>query len=58
LNSKVQINLPAKKNRKSSDSGVKYESAYEKYHWKQCFVILCGNILLIYKKFVGALSVS
>jgi len=56
LNSKVQINLPAKKNRKSSDSGVKYESAYEKYHWKQCFVILCGNILLIYKKFVGALS--
>jgi hypothetical protein len=55
-NNKIQIDLPAKKFRKSGDLGVRYESPYEKNHWKQCFVILCGSILLIYKKFNGSLS--
>jgi len=57
---KLQIDLPAKKIRKSSDLSVKYEytndkGRVEKGHWK-CFVILCGSILLIYKKFTGPLS--
>jgi len=55
-NNKIQIDLPAKKFRKSGDIGVRYESPYEKNHWKQCFVILCGSILLFYKKFNGSLS--
>jgi len=57
---KLQINLPTNKIRKSSDLSVKYEYSHDKGHsdkghWKS-FVILCGSILLIYKKFVGPLS--
>jgi len=56
VNDKIQINLPAKKIKKSSDSSIKYEYQGEKNNYKQCFTILCGCILLIYKKFTGSLS--
>jgi len=56
LNSKIQFNLPPEKIKRSGKLSIKYEKDSYKFSWKQCFIILCGSVLLLYKDVSGKLS--
>jgi len=53
---KIQINLPPEKIKRSGKLSIKYEKGSLKFSWKQCFIILCGSVLLLYKELSGKLS--
>jgi len=55
-NNKIRFNLPIERIKRSGKLAIKYEKGSAKFSWKQCFIILCGGVLLIYKNINGKLS--
>jgi len=55
-NNKIRFNLPIDRIKRSGKLAIKYEKGSAKFSWKQCFIILCGGVLLIYKNINGKLS--
>jgi hypothetical protein len=53
---KIRINLPPDKIKRSGKLPIKYEKGSVKFSLKQCSIILCGSLLLLYKEITGKLS--